>query len=95
MISFKCVSSLSALIMLLDVLFLIILYHLIFISSLTNLPLSVSRLSNLQALWISGNQSRPLTSLQKHYDVTNNKHVMTNDLFPQKPYEGVANTPGD
>jgi len=41
-------------------------------------------LSNLNALWISENQSRPLTPLQNDFENKTGKHILTCYLLPQR-----------
>lgn len=53
-------------------------------NKLTNLPLSVLKLKNLNALWLSENQSKPLTPLQNDYERETGKHILTCYLLPQR-----------
>lgn len=53
-------------------------------NKIKNLPLSVLKLTNLNALWLSENQSKPLTPLQNDYEEASGKHVLTCYLLPQR-----------
>lgn len=53
-------------------------------NKITNLPLSVLKLKNLNALWLSENQSKPLTPLQNDYEDETGKHILTCYLLPQR-----------
>jgi len=53
-------------------------------NKIQNLPLSILKLANLNALWMSENQSRPLTPLQNDFESKTGKHVLTCYLLPQR-----------
>jgi len=53
-------------------------------NKITNLPLSVLKLKNLNALWLSENQSKPLTPLQNDFEDETGKHILTCYLLPQR-----------
>lgn len=53
-------------------------------NKIKNLPLSVLKLANLNALWLSENQSKPLTPLQNDYEEETGKHILTCYLLPQR-----------
>jgi len=53
-------------------------------NKIKNLPLSVLKLKNLNALWLSENQSKPLTPLQNDYEHETGKHILTCYLLPQR-----------
>lgn len=52
-------------------------------NEIKNLPLSVLKLTNLNALWLSENQCKPLPQLQNYSDNTG-KIFLTCYLLPQR-----------
>jgi hypothetical protein len=47
------------------------------------LPYTISKLSELQAMWLSENQTKPLIQLQQEKD-KQGKRILTCYLFPQE-----------
>lgn len=62
------------------------LIHLLFVSRLTHLPLSLTKL-HLKALWLSENQSQPLLTFQTDEDPESGEKVLTCVLLPQQPLD--------
>jgi len=50
---------------------------------LRNLPVSILNLTCLTALWLSNNQSTPLTTLQQDVDKATGQTVCVNFMLPQ------------
>ena len=55
-----------------------------FVFRLPYLPNSLSKLNQLEALWISPNQSKPKVQLQSEIHSKTGVRVLTNLLFPQE-----------
>lgn len=56
-------------------------------NQLRNLPVSILNLTCLTALWLSNNQSTPLTTLQQDVDKVTGQTVCVNFMLPQSAQE--------
>ncbi|KAJ9582871.1 hypothetical protein L9F63_022783, partial [Diploptera punctata] len=56
-------------------------------NQLRNLPVSILNLTYLTALWLSNNQSTPLTTLQQEVDKVTGQTVCVNFMLPQSSQE--------
>jgi Leucine-rich repeat (LRR) protein len=56
-------------------------------NQLRNLPVSILNLTFLTALWLSNNQSTPLTTLQQEVDKVTGQTVCVNFMLPQSSQE--------
>src|SRR3989442_532252 len=50
-----------------------------------HLPVSLLKLTQLQALWLSARQGAPLVQLHKEYSVDSRRRVLSCFLLPQRP----------